>query len=127
MPTDLAIDAKDSPGCSRRTISSGEILGRFRCLGFDGWRNLGTYDLSEIFLIFRTGFPGIGLRYNLMRALRQAPLKYRQCKYCVGCFQWRRILQHRAVYASPLASQARAELKRFDKAEKGGMRRKKAA
>src|SRR5215831_13023268 len=72
MPTDLAIDSRDSPAFSRRTISSGEILGRFSCLGFDGWRNLGTYDLSEIFLIFRTGFPGIGLRYNLMRALSQA-------------------------------------------------------
>jgi hypothetical protein len=53
----------------------------------------------------------------------QAPVKYRQSKYCVGCFQRRR-LQHRAVRTSPLASQARAELRRFDKAEKG---RKKAA
>jgi hypothetical protein len=57
----------------------------------------------------------------------QAPLKYRQCKYCVGCFQRRRMLQRRAVYNGPLGLQARAELKPFDKAEKGGMRRKKAA
>jgi hypothetical protein len=27
----------------------------------------------------------------------QAPVKYRQCKYCVGCFQQWRMLQHRAV------------------------------
>ena|SRR5215472_2818463 len=47
----------------------------------------------------------------------QAPVKYRQCKYCVGCFHRRRMLQHRAVYNGPLSLQARAELKQFDKAE----------
>jgi hypothetical protein len=66
--TDLEIDSRDSPAFSRRTISSGEILGSR--LGFDGWRNLGTYGLSEIFLVFRTGF--CGLRYHLMRALSHA-------------------------------------------------------
>jgi hypothetical protein len=55
----------------------------------------------------------------------QAYVKYRQCKYCVDCFKPRRMLQHRAVYNGPLGLQARAELKQFDKAEKGG--RKKAA
>jgi hypothetical protein len=37
------------------------------------------------------------------------------------------MLQHRAVYNGPLGLQARAELKQFDKAEKVGIGRKRAA
>jgi hypothetical protein len=48
------------------------------------------------------------------------PVKYRQCKYCVGCFQRRRMLQHRAVYNGPLGLQARGELKQFDARKRAG-------
>jgi hypothetical protein len=50
----------------------------------------------------------------------QAPVKYKQCKYCVGCFQRRRMLQHRAVHNGQLGLQARAELKvRYSEKEAG--------